>query len=232
LHPVRGYHPILATRADSGEVLHIRLRKGSANTTRGMLRFCDELIARVERAGVASEKLLRPTRDSGQRRPLSASTQRAGVSRSACAYKPTSAQTTLADRRLIVCRVRPWTSRRAAADTGALSLFATNRTDALTIVDAEHRQHAFVERDPRSQRQGARALPVGRFTANAAWTAIAAIAHNLLRCTTHPAPLAARAARPPHQDRAALDAAPARPLALARAFTEALTRVRSLPTTA
>src|ERR1035437_3250502 len=35
-----GYHPILATRADTREVLHIRLRKGSANTQKGMLRFC------------------------------------------------------------------------------------------------------------------------------------------------------------------------------------------------
>jgi len=32
---VLGYHPILATRADTREVLHIRLRKGSANTQRG-----------------------------------------------------------------------------------------------------------------------------------------------------------------------------------------------------
>ena len=30
-----GYHPILATRADTREVLHIRLRKGSANTQKG-----------------------------------------------------------------------------------------------------------------------------------------------------------------------------------------------------
>ena len=30
-----GYHPILATRADTGEVLHARMRKGSANTQRG-----------------------------------------------------------------------------------------------------------------------------------------------------------------------------------------------------
>ena len=30
-----GYHPILATRADTRETLHIRLRKGSANTRRG-----------------------------------------------------------------------------------------------------------------------------------------------------------------------------------------------------
>ena len=47
----RGYHPILATRAGTGEVLHIRARKGSANTSRGALRFVEELIARVARAG-------------------------------------------------------------------------------------------------------------------------------------------------------------------------------------
>jgi Transposase DDE domain group 1 len=58
-----GYHPILATRADTREVLHIRLRKGSANTSRGMLRFTEELIARVDRAGAGGVKLLRA--DSG-----------------------------------------------------------------------------------------------------------------------------------------------------------------------
>ena len=31
-----GYHPLLATRADTGEVLHARLRKGAANTARGI----------------------------------------------------------------------------------------------------------------------------------------------------------------------------------------------------
>ena len=34
----RGYHPLLASRAKTGEVLHVRLRKGSANTVvRGFL---------------------------------------------------------------------------------------------------------------------------------------------------------------------------------------------------
>jgi Transposase DDE domain group 1 len=56
---VRGLHPILATRAGTGEVLQIRLRKGAANTQRGMLRFTDELIARVDRAGATAIKLLR-----------------------------------------------------------------------------------------------------------------------------------------------------------------------------
>src|SRR6266545_2033486 len=35
----RGYHPLLASRADTGEVLHVRLRKGAANTQRGILRL-------------------------------------------------------------------------------------------------------------------------------------------------------------------------------------------------
>jgi hypothetical protein len=54
-----GYHPLLATRANSGEVLHARLRKGSANTARGILRFADELVARCRRAGASGELTLR-----------------------------------------------------------------------------------------------------------------------------------------------------------------------------
>ncbi len=58
-----GYHPLLATRADSNEVLHVRLRKGQANTQRGALRFVDELLARVRRTGATGEILIRA--DSG-----------------------------------------------------------------------------------------------------------------------------------------------------------------------
>jgi hypothetical protein len=63
----RGYHPILASRADTGEVLHVRLRRGSANTARGALRFVEELIARVTRAGASGPSCCGPTRDSGTR---------------------------------------------------------------------------------------------------------------------------------------------------------------------
>jgi hypothetical protein len=56
---VLGYHPILATRADTGEVLHARMRKGAANTQRGARRFLDELIARVRRAGATAELTVR-----------------------------------------------------------------------------------------------------------------------------------------------------------------------------
>ncbi|MEI8240918.1 MAG: IS1380 family transposase [Actinomycetota bacterium] len=54
-----GYHPLLATRADTGEVLHARMRKGSANTQRGTVRFLDELIARARRAGATGELTVR-----------------------------------------------------------------------------------------------------------------------------------------------------------------------------
>jgi hypothetical protein len=54
-----GYHPLVATRSDTGEVLHIRLRKGSANTQRGVERFVDELLARVARAGHRGQIILR-----------------------------------------------------------------------------------------------------------------------------------------------------------------------------
>ena len=56
-----GYHPLIATRAGSGEVLHMRFRTGKANSQRGIIRFTDELIARVRCAGATGEILLRPT---------------------------------------------------------------------------------------------------------------------------------------------------------------------------
>ena len=52
-----GYHPLLATRADTGEVLHARLRKGSSQ--RGVKRFAEELIARVRRAGASGALTVR-----------------------------------------------------------------------------------------------------------------------------------------------------------------------------
>ncbi len=36
-----GYHPLLAIRSDTGEVLHARMRKGSANTASGTKRFIE-----------------------------------------------------------------------------------------------------------------------------------------------------------------------------------------------
>ncbi len=58
-----GYHPILATRSQTSEVLHVRLRKGKANTQRGVVRFLEELLPRVRRAGAMGTILVRA--DSG-----------------------------------------------------------------------------------------------------------------------------------------------------------------------
>src|SRR5439155_25457039 len=55
--------PLVAPRASTGEVLHCRQRKGSANTARGSIRFLDELVARLRRAGAGGELTLRA--DSG-----------------------------------------------------------------------------------------------------------------------------------------------------------------------
>lgn len=54
---VLGYHPLLAVWAKSGEVLHARLRKGSSQ--RGATRFCEELVARVRRAGATGPLVVR-----------------------------------------------------------------------------------------------------------------------------------------------------------------------------
>jgi hypothetical protein len=63
--------------------------------------------------------------------------------------------------------------------------FLTNRTDPLEQVEAEHRRHAVVELAIRDLKdQALKHFPSGRFLANAAWTVIAALAHNLLRWTT------------------------------------------------
>lgn len=207
----RGYHPILATRADTGEVLHIRARQGSANTARGALRFVEELIPRVARAGATGPKLLRA--DSGfWNKKIFARLESAGWSysigvrqqkhiKAAIAAIPETdwqfltdypeageaqiAQTMLAGKRLIVRRTRLLGAQAELWPDWRHFAFLTNRTEHITIVEAEHRQHAVVELAIRDLKDQALAhFPSGKFYANAAWTVIAALAHNLLRWTT------------------------------------------------
>jgi len=204
----RGYHPMLASRADTGEVLHVRLRKGQAASPRGALRFVDELIARVGRAGASGEKLLRA--DSAfWNNKLIARLERAGWAYSisvrlqfwvkdALGEIPESAwapledysadgeaqivETTVAGKRLIVRRTRLIGAQAELWPDWRYFPFLTNRTDPLAVVEAEHRQHAVVELTIRDLKDQALAhFPSGKFNANSAWTVIACIAHNLLR---------------------------------------------------
>jgi hypothetical protein len=204
-----GYHPILATRADTREMLHIRLRKGSANTQKGIKRFCEELIARVERAGATGTKLLRA--DSGfWNTKVFELLEKAGwqysigvrnikTVRAAVQAIPEHAwqridypdggqaqiaETVYADRRLIVRRTRLLGAQAELFPDWRHFAFVTNRTDDITTVEAEHRDHAVVEQVIADLKDQALAhFPSGHYGANAAWTVLAAIAHNLLRWT-------------------------------------------------
>lgn len=204
-----GYHPILATRADTREALHIRLRKGSANTQKGMLRFTDELIARVERAGASGVKLLRA--DSGfWNTKVFERLERAGwqysigvrmitTVRAAVeaidedAWQPIDypdegeaqiAQTTYGGRRLIVRRTRLVGAQAELWPDWRHFCLITNRDEDIALVEAEHREHAVVEQVIADLKDQALAhFPSGHFHANGAWSVLGALAHNLLRWT-------------------------------------------------
>ncbi len=204
-----GYHPILATRADTREALHIRLRKGSANTQKGMLRFCDELIARVNRAGATGVKLLRA--DSGfwntkvfERLEKAGWQYSIGVRmiktvRAAVEAidedawqridypddgEAQIAQTTYGGRRLIVRRTRLLGAQAELWPDWRHFCLITNRDEDIAVVEAEHRDHAVVEQVIADLKDQALAhFPSGQFHANGAWTVLAALAHNLLRWT-------------------------------------------------
>jgi hypothetical protein len=204
-----GYHPILATRADTREALHIRLRKGSANTQKGIKRFCEELIARVERAGASGTKLLRADsgfwnttvfellEKAGWQYSIGVrmiTTVRAAVDAIAeDAWQridyPDDGEAQIAEsvyggRRLIVRRTRLLGAQAELWPDWRHFAFLTNRTDDITIVEAEHRDHAVVEQVIVDLKDQALAhFPSGHFHANGAWTVLAALAHNLLRWT-------------------------------------------------
>ena len=59
----RGYHPLLAVAAGTGDVLMSRLREGRANTARGAARFLRETLGRVRYAGARGQLTVRA--DSG-----------------------------------------------------------------------------------------------------------------------------------------------------------------------
>ena len=205
-----GYHPILATRSDTREVLHIRLRKGSANTQKGMLRFTEELIARVTRAGATGVKLLRADsgfwnvkvfkrlEKAGWQYSIGVRMQK-GIREAVEAIEEDAwraienyplegeaqiAETTYGGRRLVVRRTRLVGPQAQLWPDWRHFAFITNRTDELAIVEAEHRDHAVVEQVIADLKDQALVhFPSGEFNANGAWTVLGALAHNLLRWT-------------------------------------------------
>ena len=205
-----GYHPLLATRADTGEVLHARQRTGRANTARGAPRFVDETIGRVRRAGATGEIVFRA--DSGfwsaavlarlrahdvrfsitvrQTKPVLRAIAAIGEGAWVDICYPDSgiaqvAETRLRGDRLIVRRVRHRTDQGQLFPTWDYHAFVTDRPGSPVELDADHRRHAVVELAIRDAKQGSglNHHPSGKFFANAAWLMLVCLAHNLLRWT-------------------------------------------------
>jgi hypothetical protein len=208
---VLGYHPLVATRADTGEILHIRQRKGSAGSGRGAKRFIEELVARVQRAGASGPLTLRA--DSGffswktiatlkaknvafsitvPKNPAVATTIE-GIGDEA--WTPIGytedgeahiGETTYNNERLIVRRTRLTGDQAQLFPDWRYHAFITNRTGTTVHLDADHRRHAVVELAIRDWKEGSGAnhCPSGQFPANAAWLLLAALAHNLIRWVT------------------------------------------------
>ena len=85
--------------------------------------------------------------------------------------------------RLVVRRVRPTPgSQLALFTTWDYHAFVTNRPGDVLEIEADHRRHAVVEQRIAELKSAALAhLPSGKFMANAAWLALAVMAHNLAR---------------------------------------------------
>jgi hypothetical protein len=205
-----GYHPLLATRAGTGELLHVRMRKGSANTQRGTKRFVEELVARLRRAGATGELIMRF--DSGfwsnatiaalgrldvgytmgVRMVKSVVTAVSAIDEESwtpidytCDGVAEVAECLYAGRRLIVRRTRLVGRHATLWPEWRHFAFLTDLEGDPVDVDAFHRAHATVELAIKDLKEGAgmEHVPSGHFNANAAWLVCAALAHNLIRWT-------------------------------------------------
>jgi hypothetical protein len=209
---VLGYHPLIAVRAGTGEILAARMRKGSANTSRGIRRFCEELVPRLRRAGATGPIVVRF--DSGfwsndtvktlQRLKVGFTIGiRTGVPKVAKAigeiadnawvdidYTPDGAaqvaETVYGGRRLIVRRTRLTDKAQAKLwPDWRHHAFWTDQHGTAAELDRFHRAHATVELAIKDLKEGAglEHVPSGNFSANSAWLCCAVLAYNLIRWT-------------------------------------------------
>jgi Transposase DDE domain group 1 len=205
----RGYHPLLATRADTGEVLHARMRRGSAQSQRGAERFVRELVQRLRRLGASGPLLVRADSGFWSNKTIAALEQHGvrysiGVTQHESVrraieripeqawqalgdYPPEGiaeiAESSLSGRRLVVRRTRLVGAQAELFPDWRYHAFITDRVDPLALVEADHRRHAQIELAIRDLKEGSglNHAPSGRFFANAAWLLISSLAHNLAR---------------------------------------------------
>jgi hypothetical protein len=204
-----GYHPLLAVRSDTGEVLHQRMRKGSANTQRGTKRFVQELIARCRRIGATGNITIRF--DSGYQSDATLKElERLKVSYTMAVHANAKgikslvediskdcwtpidytengeaqvAETTYKGRRLIIRRTRLIGDQAELFPNWRYFGFVTDLLGSAVELDQFHRNRARIELSIKDLKEGAgmEHVPSGKFHANGAWLAHAVIAHNLTR---------------------------------------------------
>jgi len=100
-------------------------------------------------------------------------------------YTPFADQADAVSVRLIVRRVRPIPRSQLSFFTAYdHHAFITDRDGGTLELEADHRRYAEVENAIRDLKEGVglNHLPSGRFAANGAWLAVAAMAHDLARC--------------------------------------------------
>ena len=171
---VRGYHPLLAVAAGSGDVLMARLREGRAHTAQRAAHFLRETIGRVRAAGASGPLTMRA--DSGfYAHAVVAVCRKLGVRFSITIRQQPSMR-----------RVKPTPGSQLALFTRySYHAFITDRAGQTLELEADHRRHAEIENTIRDLKYGVglNHLPSGRFAANGAWLAVQVIAHNLARWT-------------------------------------------------
>ena len=218
---VRGYHPQLATLAETGQVIFSRMRGGAAHAARGAKTFLTETVSRLREAGATGPITVRADsafysramlttaqklgvrfsvtarQDKRVRAAIDAIPERAwtpipywsstpevsGADVAETAYTAFAGTRDAVEVRLVVRRVRPTPgSQLALFTTWDYHAMVTDRDGEMLELEADHRRHAIVEQSIAELKSAGLAhLPSGKFMANAAWLALAVIAHNLGR---------------------------------------------------
>ena len=208
-----GYHPLVAVRADTGEIIAARLRGGASQ--RGGAHFVAEAVHRARNAGAEGEITVRadagfwsyglierlgrlgvrwsitvPLR-SHVRAAIEAIPETAWQSIDYPETGTAQAAETFLDTpagllRLVVRRTRLVGPQATIWPDWRYHAFATNLDLPAVEADRAHRRHAKVELAIRDLKESGLAhLPSGDFNANAVWLACAVLAHNLVRWTKH-----------------------------------------------
>ena len=186
----RGYHPLLAVAAGTGDVLLARLCEGRADSgfyAHSVVSVCRKMDVRFS-ITLRQHKSLRNLIEAI---PEDAWTpipywMDGAADVAETTYIPFQNEPDAAPVRLIVRRVKPTPgSQLALFATYSYHGFITDRDGEMLELEADHRRHAEIENAIRDLKYGVglNHMPSGRFAANGAWLAVQVMAHNLARWT-------------------------------------------------